>query len=126
MSESASFARRIDALAEIFAFTAAAFARRGVPDALLVDVRARGWRAVARVADLFEQAERGGVAGDDRGVDAVEADRAELAKEIDKTSDPMRKMIKEGMLRLGEGAQAGAFTIGRFLAVKEAPTPREN
>jgi hypothetical protein len=28
-------------------------------------------------------------------------------------------MIKEGMLRLGEAAQAGAFTIGRFLAVKE-------
>ncbi len=46
-------------------------------------------------------------------------DRAELAREIDKTTDPMRKMIKEGMLRLGEGAQAGAFTIGRFLAVKE-------
>ena len=38
MSERASFARRIDALAEIFAFTAAALARQGVPDALLVDV----------------------------------------------------------------------------------------
>ena len=38
MSESASFERRIDALAEIFAFTAAALARQGVPDALLVDV----------------------------------------------------------------------------------------
>ena len=38
MSESVSFTRRIDALAEIFAFTAAAFARQGVSDALLVDV----------------------------------------------------------------------------------------
>ena len=38
MSESASFARRIDALAEIFAFTTAAFARQGVPAALRADV----------------------------------------------------------------------------------------
>jgi len=47
-------------------------------------------------------------------------DRAELAREIATTTDPMRKMIMEGLLRLGEGAQVGAFTIGRFLAVKEA------
>ena len=38
MSERATFARRIDALAEIFAFTTAAFARQGVPAALLGDV----------------------------------------------------------------------------------------
>jgi anti-sigma regulatory factor (Ser/Thr protein kinase) len=38
VSESASFARRIDALAEIFVFTTAAFARQGVPVALLADV----------------------------------------------------------------------------------------
>ena len=38
MSESATFARRIDALAEIFAFTTAAFARQGVPAALLGEV----------------------------------------------------------------------------------------
>jgi len=38
VSESASFGRRIDALAEIFAFTTAAFARQGVSGALLVDV----------------------------------------------------------------------------------------
>jgi len=37
VSERASFARRIDALAEIFAFTTAAFARQGVPAALLAD-----------------------------------------------------------------------------------------
>ena len=38
MSESASFGRRIDALAEIFAFTAAAFAGQGIPPALRADV----------------------------------------------------------------------------------------
>ena len=38
MSERASFARRIDVLAELFAFTEAAFARQGVPVALLADV----------------------------------------------------------------------------------------
>lgn len=47
-------------------------------------------------------------------------ERAALAKEIETTTDPMRKMIKEGLLLLAEGAQAGAFTIGRFLAVKKA------
>jgi cyclopropane fatty-acyl-phospholipid synthase-like methyltransferase len=46
-------------------------------------------------------------------------ERAELAKEIARTADPMRKMIKEGLLLLGEGAQVGAFTIARFLAVKK-------
>ena len=38
MSERASFARRVDALTELFAFTAAAFARQGIPVALLADV----------------------------------------------------------------------------------------
>jgi serine/threonine-protein kinase RsbW len=38
VSERATFARRIDALAEIFAFTTAAFARQGVSAALLGDV----------------------------------------------------------------------------------------
>ena len=38
MSERASFARRIDALAEIFAFTTAAFESQGVPAALRADV----------------------------------------------------------------------------------------
>jgi SAM-dependent methyltransferase len=53
-----------------------------------------------------------------RGFMASPDDRAQLAREIARTTDPMRKMIKEGLLLLGEGAQAGAFTIGRFLAVK--------
>ena len=38
MSERASFTRRIDALTELFAFTAAAFARQGIAAALLPDV----------------------------------------------------------------------------------------
>jgi len=38
MTERASFARRIDVLAEIVAFTSAAFARQGIPAALLADV----------------------------------------------------------------------------------------
>ena len=38
MSERASVARRIDALADLFAFTAAAFARLGAPDALRAEV----------------------------------------------------------------------------------------
>ena len=38
MSESASFARRIDALAEIVAFTAAAFERQGIAAALRTEV----------------------------------------------------------------------------------------
>ena len=38
MSDSASFVRRIDALAEIFEFTTDAFARQGIAPALLPDV----------------------------------------------------------------------------------------
>lgn len=47
-------------------------------------------------------------------------DQAQLAGEIEQTSDPIRKLIMEGLLRLGEAAAAGAFTLGRFLAAKEA------
>jgi tocopherol O-methyltransferase len=54
-----------------------------------------------------------------RGFIADPNDRAELAKEIARTADPMRKLIKEGLLLLGEGAQVGAFTIARFLATKK-------
>lgn len=38
MSARASFARRIDALPDIFAFTSSAFAREAIPHALLADV----------------------------------------------------------------------------------------
>lgn len=46
-------------------------------------------------------------------------DRDDMRKEKDRTSDPIRKIIIEGLLRLGKAAAAGAFTLGRFLAVKE-------
>lgn len=54
-----------------------------------------------------------------RGFLVDEADREEVRRERDETSDPIRKTILEGLLRLGEAAAAGAFTLGRFLAVKE-------
>jgi tocopherol O-methyltransferase len=53
-----------------------------------------------------------------RGFIVCPEDRVELTREIGMTADPMRRMIMEGLRLLGEGAQAGAFTIGRFLAVK--------
>jgi SAM-dependent methyltransferase len=47
-------------------------------------------------------------------------DRAEVAREIEQTKDPIRQVIMQGLLRLGAAVAAGAFTLGRFLAVKEA------
>src|SRR5262249_557239 len=46
--------------------------------------------------------------------------RDEYRAEIDRAVDPIRRIIMEGLLHLGEAVEAGAFTIGRFLAVKEA------
>ncbi len=54
-----------------------------------------------------------------RGFLVDEADRDDVRREQDSTSDPIRKTILEGLLRLGEVAGAGAFTLGRFLAIKE-------
>jgi len=34
------------------------------------------------------------------------------------TTNPIRRLIIEGLLVLGEAAQSGAFTIGRFVAHK--------
>jgi hypothetical protein len=47
-------------------------------------------------------------------------DRAAVASEITRTTDPIRRIIMEGLLRLGEAAAAGAFTVGRFLASRGA------
>jgi SAM-dependent methyltransferase len=55
-----------------------------------------------------------------RGFLVDKADRDDVRKEMEGTSDPIRRMIMEGLLRLGEAAAAGAFTLGRFLAVKPA------
>jgi SAM-dependent methyltransferase len=53
-----------------------------------------------------------------RGFIVNESDRQEVREEMERTSDPIRRIIMEGLLRLGEAAAAGAFTLGRFLAVK--------
>jgi SAM-dependent methyltransferase len=56
-----------------------------------------------------------------RGFIVEPSDREEVREEMERTSDPIRRIIMEGLLRLGEAAEAGAFTLGRFLAVKRAP-----
>lgn len=55
-----------------------------------------------------------------RGFVVEPADRDAIRAELEGTADPVRRAIMEGLLRLGEAAQAGAFTVGRFLAVREA------
>jgi hypothetical protein len=54
-----------------------------------------------------------------RGFLVDKSDRDEVRQDQAETSDPIRKVIMQGLLRLGEAAAAGAFTLGRFLAVKE-------
>jgi tocopherol O-methyltransferase len=55
-----------------------------------------------------------------RGFIVDAQDRAEVAREIEQSRDPIRQVIMQGLLHLGEAAAAGAFTLGRFLAVKGA------
>lgn len=47
-------------------------------------------------------------------------DRQAVARELQQEASPIRRLIMEGLLVLGEAAQGGAFTIGRFLAHKPA------
>ena len=54
-----------------------------------------------------------------RGFVDHEADQAQIRQEQMDTTDPFRKMVLEGLLRLGKAAAKGAFTLGLFLAVKE-------
>lgn len=58
-----------------------------------------------------------------RGFIADPADREELRLEMLATTDLMRRIVMLGLLKLGEAVAAGAFTVGRFLALKEAPQP---
>lgn len=58
-----------------------------------------------------------------RGFIADPADREVVRKEMLVTADPMRRIVMQGLLQLGEAAAAGAFTLGRFLALKEASEP---
>jgi ubiquinone/menaquinone biosynthesis C-methylase UbiE len=53
-----------------------------------------------------------------RGFIVDQSDRDEVREEMERTSDPIRRIIMEGLLHLGEAAAAGAFTLGRFLAIK--------
>jgi cyclopropane fatty-acyl-phospholipid synthase-like methyltransferase len=55
-----------------------------------------------------------------RGFVTQPADRDAIRAEMDHTADPIRKLVMEGVLVLGEAAERGAFTVGRFLAVKPA------
>jgi ubiquinone/menaquinone biosynthesis C-methylase UbiE len=54
-----------------------------------------------------------------RGFIANAADRAQVREEMLAKTDPIRAIIMAGLLRLGEAAEVGAFTVGRFLASKE-------
>jgi cyclopropane fatty-acyl-phospholipid synthase-like methyltransferase len=55
-----------------------------------------------------------------RGFIADPADREAVRQEMLVTADPMRRIVMQGLLKLGEAAEAGAFTLGRFLALKES------
>lgn len=55
-----------------------------------------------------------------RGFMVHAGDRHIVEREMRETADPIRKLIMEGLLVLGEAAEVGAFTIGRFLACKPA------
>lgn len=53
-----------------------------------------------------------------RGFLADAQARAAVAEEAGHTADPMRRQIMEALVVLGEAAQLGAFTVGRFVARK--------
>ena len=53
-----------------------------------------------------------------RGFMTRAEDRAVVAQEMQGTDDPVRQLIMEGLLVLGEAVEHEAFTIGRFLARK--------
>jgi tocopherol O-methyltransferase len=57
-----------------------------------------------------------------RGFTVDPADQDALRNEMERTAEPIRRIIKEGLLCLGEAAAAGAFTLGRFLAVRDPDT----
>lgn len=56
-----------------------------------------------------------------RGFMATPAQRREVEQELCRTASPIRRMIMEGLLVLGEAAECGVFTVGRFLSRKAAP-----
>lgn len=54
-----------------------------------------------------------------RGFVVDARDRHEVVRELRAEGDPIRRVILEGFLHLGAAAAAGAFTLGRFVALKE-------
>ena len=53
-----------------------------------------------------------------KGFAASEAIRAAVQARLDRTDEPIRREILIGLLALGEAAERGAFTVGRFRAIK--------
>ena len=58
-----------------------------------------------------------------RGFIASSTDRDAVRAERLATPDPMRRKIMQGLEVLGEAAERGAFTVGRFLARKAQLSP---
>lgn len=56
-----------------------------------------------------------------RGFATSPRQQAELAEEIRSCDDPFLAMVLEGLASLGRAVDAGAFTIGHFIAHKPAP-----
>lgn len=55
-----------------------------------------------------------------RGFLVEPADREEVMREMQACAEPVRRLIMQALLILGEAAAAGAFTLGRFLARRPA------
>lgn len=53
-----------------------------------------------------------------RGFVTQAADREAMVAEMRSTPDPIRQLVMQGVMVLGEAAAQGAFTVGRFLATK--------
>ncbi len=53
-----------------------------------------------------------------RGFIVDEGEREQVRREMAESDDPVRRLIMRALLILGEAASAGAFTLGRFLALK--------
>jgi ubiquinone/menaquinone biosynthesis C-methylase UbiE len=53
-----------------------------------------------------------------RGFVTQAADREAIGVEMRNSPDPIRQLVMQGVVDLGEAAAQGAFTVGRFLAIK--------
>ena len=55
-----------------------------------------------------------------RGFIVQDADRRQVEAEIAHCDNPVRALIMQSLLHLGDAVKAGAFTLGRFVARKPA------